>query len=246
MIALFKRKLKLYGEVAPLTVDMHSHLLPGLDDGVDSYEESLGILREMEALGYQKVITTPHIMGDYYKNSPETILPVLEELRKRAKAAGIGLQLAAAAEYYLDEVFMRRLAEQEPLLNFGEKRYVLFETSYMNASPFLHEAIFEMRAQGYTPILAHPERYLYLYDRYQEIHQVVEQGALLQVNANSIIGYYSKAAQQFAERLIDDGLVSFLATDCHNARHLARFKKARKQDYFFRALQQGVKNNSLL
>ena len=201
---------------------MHSHLLPGLDDGAETIEHSLELLQALRALGYRKLVMTPHIMGDFYKNTPEGIRAALQLLREAAAGAGLGdVELECAAEYYLDEFLGRKLADGTEMLTFGgDKRYLLFETSYMNEPLNLFDIIFELKAQSYTPVLAHPERYTYFYGRFAEIERLRrDYGVLLQVNLNSLAGYYSPAAKKVAEQLIDGGLVDFVGTDTHHLRH---------------------------
>ena len=202
--------------LAALGADMHSHLLPGLDDGAETLAHSLDLLRALRALGYRKLIMTPHIMGDFFKNTPESIRAALQLLREAAAEADLGdLELDCAAEYYLDEFLGRKLADGTEMLTFGgDKRYLLFETSYMNEPLNLYDIIFELSAQGYTPVLAHPERYTYFYGRLAEIEKLRrDHGVLLQVNLNSLAGYYSPAAKKVAEQLVDAGLVDFVGTD---------------------------------
>ena len=201
---------------------MHSHLLPGLDDGAETIEHSLELLQALRALGYRKLVMTPHIMGDFYKNTPEGIRAALQLLREAAAGAGLGdVELECAAEYYLDEFLGRKLTDGTEMLTFGgDKRYLLFETSYMNEPLNLFDIIFELKTQGYTPVLAHPERYTYFYGRFAEIERLrCDYGVLLQVNLNSLAGYYSPAAKKVAEQLIDGGLVDFVGTDTHHLRH---------------------------
>ena len=134
--------------LATLEVDMHSHLLPGLDDGAETIEHSLELLQALRALGYRKLVMTPHIMGDFYKNTPEGIRAALQLLREAAAGAGLGdVELECAAEYYLDEFLGRKLADGTEMLTFGgDKRYLLFETSYMNEPLNLFDVIFELNA----------------------------------------------------------------------------------------------------
>ncbi len=245
MISLFKKKIESYGSIMPLNVDMHSHLLPAIDDGVETYEQSIAIIRQMIELGYKKLILTPHIMGDFYRNTPEIIMDKLDTLRDMIQTLGLEIELDAAAEYYLDEHFVKLLEKQKPILCFGKKKYVLFETSYINASPYFNHVVFMLQSQGYTPVLAHPERYLYLYDTFRKAIEWHEKGVLLQVNINSLSGYYSKQAKFFAEKLIDHKVVSFLGTDCHGEKHLRSLREARKIDTYKKALQQTVLNNTL-
>ena len=235
--------------LAVLAADMHSHLLPGLDDGAETLEHSLDLLRALRDLGYRKLVMTPHIMGDFYKNTPEGIRAALKLLREAAAAAGLhDVALECAAEYYLDEFLGRKLADGTEMLTFGgDKRYLLFETSYMNEPLNLFEIIFEMKAQGYQPVLAHPERYTYLYGRFAEIEKMRrDYGVLLQVNLNSLAGYYSPAAKKVAEQLIDGALVDFVGTDTHHLRHTDTLaKRTLVQPYMEKLLLLPLLNNTL-
>ncbi|WP_262922967.1 tyrosine-protein phosphatase [Hymenobacter cellulosilyticus] len=144
--------------LATLEVDMHSHLLPGLDDGAETVEQSVELLRALRALGYRKLIMTPHIMGDFYKNTPASVRAALQQLQEAATAAGItDVTLECAAEYYLDEWLQQKIESQEPLLSFGgDKKYLLFETSYINEPFNFAETVFNLKSAGYQPVLAHP------------------------------------------------------------------------------------------
>ena len=240
---------KIANPLADLLVDMHSHLLPGLDDGAETIEDSLDLLRELRTLGFKKLIMTPHIMGDFYKNTPVGIRAALHELRAAAEAAGLGdVSLECAAEYYLDEWLGQKLADGTELLSFGaERRYLLFETSYMNEPFNLQATIFELKAAGYRPVLAHPERYTYYYGRFAEIRKLrLEHGVLLQLNLNSLAGYYSPAARQVAEQMIDEGLVDFVGTDTHHLRHTAALAgKTVSSAHFRKLLALPLLNNTL-
>lgn len=235
--------------LATLAADMHSHLLPGLDDGAETVEHSLDLLRALRSLGYRKLVMTPHIMGDFYQNTPEGIRAALQLLRAAAAAAGLhDVALECAAEYYLDEFLGQKLADGTEMLTFGgEKRYLLFETSYMNEPLNLFDIIFEMKAQGYQPVLAHPERYTYLYGRFAEIEKMRrDYGVLLQINLNSLAGYYSPAAKKVAEQLIDSELVDFVGTDTHHLRHTDTLAQhTLVQPYMEKLLRLPLLNNTL-
>jgi protein-tyrosine phosphatase len=246
VFSLFKRKETPHKVVNSITVDMHSHLLPAIDDGVQSYEQSINIIKDFVALGYKKIITTPHIMGDFYRNTPEIIMDKLDTLNDIIKELQLPITIEAAAEYYLDESFMEKLKNKEKLLSFGDKKYVLFETSYLNPSPFINQAIFMMQTQGYKPVLAHPERYMYLFESQEKMFEWHEKGCLLQVNMTSLIGYYSRPSKMIAEKLVDNKMVNFLGTDCHNEKHFAAVKDTFKCSYFQKALKLDLLNNSLL
>jgi tyrosine-protein phosphatase YwqE len=225
--------------------DMHSHLIPNIDDGSKSLDESVELIQSMKSLGYKKIITSPHIMGDFYKNTPEIILSGLTILKERLKFENIDIEIEAAAEYYLDEWFIEKLNKGEALMTFGNN-YVLFETSYLNEPAQLHQAIFLMRTLGYTPVLAHPERYVYLYGDFSAFKTIYEMDVLFQLNLNSLAGYYSKAAKQFAEKLIDNNMVDFVGTDCHGVRHLDALKQVKRSTYYKKLAKLNILNNSLL
>jgi len=235
--------------LAALGADMHSHLLPGLDDGAETVAHSLDLLRALRDLGFRKLVITPHIMGDFYKNTPEGIRAALRLLREAAEAAGLNdVALECAAEYYLDEFLGRKLADGTEMLTFGgDKRYLLFETSYMNEPLNLSEIIFELKAQGYCPVLAHPERYTYFHGRLADIEKLRrDHGVLLQINLNSLAGYYSPAAKKVAEQLIDGGLVDFVGTDTHHLRHTETLlRRTLPHPYMQRLLQLPLLNKTL-
>jgi protein-tyrosine phosphatase len=235
--------------LASLHADMHSHLLPGLDDGAETIAHSLDLLRELRELGFQKLIMTPHIMGDFYKNTPSNIRAALADLQQAAAEAGLGdVVLECAAEYYLDEWLGQKLADGTELLSFGgERRYLLFETSYMNEPFNLQHTIFALKAAGYQPVLAHPERYTYLYGRFSELQKMKQEyGVLLQLNLNSLAGYYSPTARRVAEQMIENGLVDFVGTDTHHLRHTAALaNKTVVSPYFRKLLALPLLNNSL-
>ncbi|MCC5919318.1 MAG: capsular biosynthesis protein [Cyclobacteriaceae bacterium] len=240
MLSFFKKNTPVN-----LKVDVHSHLLPGLDDGSPSVENSIELLQAFESLGYEKVITTPHVIPDQYDNTSEEILSVLESLRKEMRTAGLTIKIEAAAEYYLDEYLIERLDKKEELLTFGNQ-YLLFETPYVNEPVFIGEAIFKMQSAGYQPVLAHPERYLYLIGKDEKVMQWVEKGLKLQVNLNSLKGYYSKSSKKLAESFIKKGIVSFLGSDCHHIKQLEVLKEVKESRLYAKAFDKcEILNNHL-
>lgn len=227
-----------------VAVDMHSHVLPGLDDGADTLEKSLEMVAALQELGFRKLIMTPHIMGDFYRNTPANIREKLAQLQTAVKARGWEIELGCAAEYYLDEWFLDKVKAEEPLLSFGNN-HVLVETSYINEPLNFKEIIFTLKAAGYTPVLAHPERYMYLYNRLDELLKMQELGILFQVNINALSGYYSDAARKVAEKLIDLKLVSYLGTDVHHPRQIESLAKSAATSYYKKALALPLQNPQL-
>lgn len=223
-------------------VDMHSHFISGIDDGAKTIADSLSMLRSMRELGYRKVITTPHIMSDFFRNTPEIINSGLDTLRSAAKSEGIDLEIEAAAEYYFDFELEQKLDESR-LLTFG-KNYLLFEVSYMNAPDGLEGIIFKMQTQGYTPVLAHPERYPYWFRDIKNFEKLKDKGVLFQLNMNSLTGYYSPATQKMAEQMIDKGWYEFIGSDCHHTGHLSLMQKARTSLHLKKLIESGRLLNS--
>jgi protein-tyrosine phosphatase len=245
LFGLFGKKSHLPpADLSVLKVDMHSHFIPGIDDGAKTMEDSLNMLREMHALGYRKVITTPHIMSDGYKNTPEIILGGLEKVRQAVKEAGIDIEVEAAAEYYFDYEFEKSLPQQNKL-TFG-KKYLLWELSFMNKPDNINEVIFEMITQGYMPVLAHVERYPFWQHDFAMYENLINRGTLLQLNINSISGQYGVPTKKAAEWLIDHDMISFLGTDCHHMGHLSVLKRTLTEKYMHKILASGKLLNATL
>lgn len=245
MFGFFKKKPQVILADAPeLIVDIHSHLIPAIDDGAQSEEESLSLLRALQYQGYKKIVTTPHIMIDTYDNTQTSILQGLDKLRTLATKHQISLQIEAAAEYYLDEGLLPLIKKKEILLI--ENKYLLFETSYNHRPAQLEEIIFEILAAGYIPLLAHPERYNYIKDT-NEFHKLKEIGVLFQVNINSFNGYYGSHAEKYAHYLSSKGLIDFLGSDTHNGKHIQNLKRVIVSDSYKEIfLHNIILNSSLL
>lgn len=235
------KRTKIPVDLSVLGCDVHSHLVPGIDDGAQTMEDSINLIKQLYHLGYKKIITTPHTMSDFYRNTPETILGGMEKVRAELKDAGIPVQLEAASEYYLDYDFEQKI-DSEPLLTFGKNNYLLFELSFINPPDNLYQAIFKMQLKGYKPVLAHPERYNYWHGNFDKYEELMDKGVLLQLNIGSVSGYYSPATKKIAEKMIDKNMISLLGTDCHHDRHLA----AAKQSLYEKSLHQLVESGLLL
>lgn len=203
----------------PLKWDMHNHILFGIDDGSKTIENSIVMAKKFVDLGYSKIIATPHVMTNYYENTPEIVSEKKDLLNEAFKSNGIPLSIEFAAEYYIDEYFLDKVKNREPLMKFNNE-FVLVETSFLNMPIFFTELVFDLRTQGYTPIFAHPERYVYLQNNYEQIEKILETGIKFQINLLSLLGYYSPNAKKLAQWLIQNGHYSFLGTDAHSINHL--------------------------
>lgn len=224
MIPFFKKKSpKLISDFAHLQVDIHSHLIPGIDDGADTIETALELIKRLQALGYKKLITTPHVMSDMYPNTRADIMSGLEKVRAALDAAGIDIAIDAAAEYYMDEHF-ESIINSEDMLTLSGNR-VLVEMSFVSEPPNLFHYIFKMQTKGYRPILAHPERYVFLKKNFEQYHRLKEYGCEFQLNILSLTGYYGKPTQELALKLLKNKMIDYLGTDLHHERHAERLEQ---------------------
>lgn len=245
MFGLFKKK-KIVPEFnfSNIGTDMHSHIIPGIDDGAQTIKDSLLLAKKFKALGYHKLIATPHIMADYYRNTPDTIHRGLDVLRKGLNEAEIELEVDAAAEYYLDETLEKKIRQKE-VLTFGSS-YLLFELSYINAPQNLLDFIKIIQDAGYMPVLAHPERYPYYHNAFENYHQIRETGCLLQLNTIALTGYYGPGAKKVAEEMVENHLIDFIGSDMHHLKHAAALEDSLSTPLIENLLSQHQLGNALL
>lgn len=226
-----------------LKVDIHSHLLPGIDDGVRSLEEAEQLILKFKELGYTKLITSPHV-HELYRNSTQTILNKLSELKLYLEDKEITMHIEAIAEYSLDEWLLEKVGNHEPLLTF-HRNYLLFETNFFSDPLVLNDFIFQISSQGYKPVLAHPERYMYLIDNKNRIEDLLARGVLFQLNTLSLAGMYGPIVEKLSKFLIDQQYVHFMGSDCHNLQHMVALQRAQKSKYYIKALSLPLINYSL-
>ena len=231
-------------DFSKIVVDMHSHLVPGIDDGSQSLEESIDLIRSLKNLGYKKIITTPHIMADRYKNTPEIIKTGLKKIRQVLENQRIEIEIDAAAEYLIDDLFVTKIKEGE-LLTMGDN-FILVELSYFIEPPNLNNVFFELQTNGYNVILAHPERYTYWHENFEKYQDLYDRGIYLQLNINSLTGWYSKESMHIAQKLIDNKLIKFLGSDTHNAVYMNELQKSAYEPYLNKAFETNKIINSKL
>ncbi len=244
---IFKKNKKLPPfDLASIGADMHSHLIPSIDDGAQSMDESIGMINKFKELGFKKIITTPHVMSDYYKNTPEIILGGIEKVKKELESLKIPVEINAAAEYYVDEFLLDKIKSNN-ILSFGNtKKYVLFEFSFTSEPLEKNNVIFQFLQSGYTPVLAHFERYMFFFSKPIEKAQDLKQrGVKIQVNLLSLTGHYGKKIQEQAEILIDNKLVDFVGTDCHRMEHLETLEQNLHLPYFHKLNELDLLNREL-
>ncbi len=212
---LFKRKYEPKPIFAALGTDMHCHLVPKVDDGSKCLEESIECLNTLKAVGYNKVIITPHFQHPRFPNDEDDIRRRYDELKEQAVQAGVEIEMAGVGgEYRIDSGFAKRL-ENPRFLQVGGK-YVLVEFSLHQQMMGCDEMIFDMQMKGYEVILAHPERYPYLNVSGTRMEQLKNQGVYFQINVLSLGGFYGDEAKRKAFEMLEAGWVEFMGTDTHN------------------------------
>lgn len=213
------RESAVKADLGLIGTDMHSHLLPGIDDGSPDMATSLTLIKGMRDLGYKRFITTPHIMWDMYQNTKEIILAKRDEVRQALAAEGLDVEIDAAAEYFMDDHFLSLLKSEDRLLTISGNM-VLVEFSLAHKPMSVKDILFEMQLKGYQPVIAHPERYVYLEhakDFYDDLRDI---GCLFQLNILSLSGYYGRSAAELAHYLIKKEYYDLAGTDLHHFRHL--------------------------
>lgn len=228
----------------PIELDIHSHILPGIDDGSPDVETSIRLIKGLMEMGVKRSVATPHIISDLYRNNPETIGNALRKLKDALAKENIEFEVNAAAEYMLDSYFLEIMHSGQQLLTLKDN-IILTEFSYaaMPDDPGKHS--FAIQMAGYAPILAHPERYPYYYGNYKMYHRLTELGFMLQLNLLSLTGYYGKEAVKAADYMLKNELISFVGTDMHHERHLSMLQDPRTQAILHRHLAHRSWNSFL-
>jgi tyrosine-protein phosphatase YwqE len=245
MFEFLKKKSKEYSiNFSEIGVDIHSHLIPGVDDGAKDLKDSIELIKGLKDLGFKKIITTPHIYSDYYPNTSNRLLAGLDTLRQGLKAANIDIEVSCAAEYFMDEIFEKHLNENDILTVYDN--YVLVEMSFFSESIRLEEYLFKMQIKGYQPILAHPERYTYYAKNFERFQNLKDRGCKLQLNLLSLTEHYGKEVKDLAIRLLDANLYDFVGTDTHNVEHLEKLKTLIPTDKKAVSLGNKFLNNTFL
>jgi len=234
MFSFFRKKNIL------MEVDIHSHLIPNIDDGAKDMEEAIMLIKELSSLGYKKLITTPHI-NDLFQNKKNDIITRYLILKNELIKRKIQIKLELGAEYYIDDLF-RELLGKERLLSFGDKNYLLFEFSYFTEPRDIENLIYDIILEGYTPLLAHPERYIYWHNNFNQYQKLKEMGVFFQLNLNSIGGFYNKDIKNIAEKLIKNSYIDFIGSDTHHLKHIKHLKKSLSLSFY----QKIFKYNTIL
>lgn len=201
-------------------VDIHSHILPGIDDGAQNIEESIKLIAEMKKLGFSKIIGTPHSYPGLYDNTIDSIKNAYNQVKGLVPD---NIEIGFASEYMLDKDIIKMVKGNKILCL--KDNYVLIEMSYLSAPANLYELIFEIKVNGYNPILAHPERYIYLHNNFDEYLKLKKVGCYFQINLLSATDYYGKNVTKILEKLLKYKLINFAGSDIHRIKHISYFDK---------------------
>ncbi len=221
MFSLFKSKPTLKDLIPDNHIDIHSHLLPGIDDGAKTFQDTLRLTKALQAIGVSEFITTPHIIQHVWDNTSDEIQSKKAETILQLEKNEIIVPFRAAAEYLMDDQFVR-LFEAGQLLTLKDN-YVLVEMSYINAPIQLYSILFDLQVAGYIPVLAHPERYLFYQNNFNEYAKLKKAGCLFQLNLLSIVGYYGAGITKTAEQLLQKGMYTYVGSDVHHNNHIKAF-----------------------
>ncbi len=221
MFSLFKSKPTLKDLIPDNHIDIHSHLLPGIDDGAKTFQDTLRLTKALQAIGVSEFITTPHIIQHVWDNTGDEIQSKKAETILQLEKNEIIVPFRAAAEYLMDDQFVR-LFEAGQLLTLKDN-YVLVEMSYINAPIQLYSILFDLQVAGYIPVLAHPERYLFYQNNFNEYAKLKKAGCLFQLNLLSIVGYYGAGITKTAEQLLQKGMYTYVGSDVHHNNHIKAF-----------------------
>ena len=231
-------------DLGVLKCDVHSHFIPGIDDGAQTVEQSIELILAMRDLGYSKVITTPHVMADGYRNSPEMILSGLETVRRELQVRDIPMEIDAAAEYYLDHE-LEKLVKEKKVLTFGDN-LLLFELPFLSEPMVLLSVVFEMQSAGYRPVLAHPERYQFWHMDFTTMEKLKDRGVLFQLNTIALMGGYGPGVKKAAEKIIDNGWYELIGSDCHRMDHVQAIRATLTEPYLHKIIGSGKLLNARL
>ncbi|WP_350291639.1 CpsB/CapC family capsule biosynthesis tyrosine phosphatase [uncultured Croceitalea sp.] len=226
-------------------VDIHNHILPGIDDGAKNVEESIELVKGFREFGVNKFICTPHIMHNYYDNTPKSIKKSFKILKKELKNNNIDyVDINYAAEHMIDENFEHLLDDNEVLpLN---SNHILIEMSYLQPSLSFNQAVENIKSKGLFPVFAHPERYQYLNTDLKNYEKLKSQGLKFQLNLLSLGGYYGTDVKRAALQLLENNLYDFLGSDAHSITHIQSLKSIKLKERYATNLLHLINNNRKL
>ncbi|WP_026934184.1 tyrosine-protein phosphatase [Christiangramia echinicola] len=241
MFSIFKKKVFLVDLIDGIT-DFHNHILPGIDDGAKTVEESIELIKEFEKIGIHDFVATPHVMNDYYPNTPETIKKSYNKLKSKVSDS---VSLEFSAEYMMDHHFVE-IIENNQILTISGNR-VLVEMSYFQQPLNLNEILFKLQNNSYSPILAHPERYSYYHSKkLNKYTDIKSRGCDFQLNMLSLSGHYGIGIQKTAYQLLENNMIDFISSDAHRIDHIEKIKNIQIRKKHLSIIRSIIENNKKL
>lgn len=223
--------------------DIHSHIIPGIDDGSDCIETSLTLIKGLQEMGINRMLATPHVTHSTYENTHESISSAYNLLMEAIKVADFDMDIQFSAEYRLDDYSLEqfKLGKAIPLPN----NHLLVESSFITEQLNLDQILFELRLKGHNLIYAHPERYHYYHSKRERYQQIHESGTMFQVNLLSFSGVYGPQVKEISEWLLNNNLVDFIGTDIHHTKHLNLIRDFLKTRTYSKLAERAyIKNDS--
>ena len=240
MFSIFKKSNpKLFELIPQGSTDIHSHILPGIDDGAKNIQDSIGIISQMKKIGFKKIIATPHTYPGLYENTSQSIKSSYISLKKDLKTK---INIDYASEYMMDFYLIKK-AKEKSLFTL-KNNYVLVEMSFISAPKNLYDILFQIQVEGYIPVLAHPERYRFLFNNFKEFFRLKEVGCMFQLNLLSVVNFYGNDIVKFSDKLLENNLIDFVGSDIHNLSQLDFFKEKIRIKKI-KELSQAISNNNL-
>ncbi len=236
---LFKSKPTLKEIIPNGFVDIHSHILPGIDDGAKDIKESIELIKGMKKLGFSKIIGTPHTYPGLYNNSSDSIKESFMEIESYNVE---NIEIDYASEYFVDNYLIEK-AEKKTLLSLKDN-YVLLESGFLGELENFEDIVFKIKINGFTPIIAHPERYSFYYNNKRKYFKLKNMGCKFQLNLLSATGYYGKECTQITDYMLKNKLIDFVGSDIHKHYHIKQFEKKIKINKI-NELESCISNNAL-
>lgn len=244
-MGIFGKTRELYQDFSSFGTDLHSHILPGMDDGAPTLAESIRMLNELAKAGFKKIITTPHVNSAIYPNTKDQILGQLYHLKEIIAQENIPIEAEATGEYHMDYELLGKVQAGE-VIPFGRENYLLIELPFQKPSFSYLEILFQIQQLGYMIVIAHAERYDWLMGRMKQYEELKVRSILFQLNLNSLNGLYGFPAKHTANQLIDAGMFEFIGSDAHHAGHVQELRKVLNNKHFIRLAQSNLLLNTVL
>ncbi len=243
MFSFFKTKKMPQVEMARISTDMHSHILPGIDDGANDVQQSIEIIKSMKGLGYENFFFTPHVLGDYYPNTNESIEKSFDKLNYYLDLKRMDNKRHAVAEYFYDDRLVD-LMEAQSIRTYGQTKFFLFELSFRQKPQLLKEFIYNVQMKGYKPILAHPERYTFA--TIDMLEDLKNRGVHLQLDLMSLTNNYGKDVKKMADKIVKHKMFDFVGSDIHRINQISVIDEALRTKACHQLVEENPLKNSLL